>query len=92
MKQSDGTTITEENEPTGFVVMYGKVEAVNDDVIIINTASVGTNSAAHRLVDPAVYLIEDKKIEPVTVAEIKTGDTIVARKGYQGILEIYIYR
>lgn len=92
IKEGTGKTLTTQTQPMGFVIFYGDVTAINDDVILLNTSERGSTVSAHKLSNPKVYLVEEKKIEPVTLSEIEVTDRVAMRKAYQGVLDIYIYR
>lgn len=92
IKNGTGKTLTTQTEPLGFVIFYGDVTAINDDVILLNTSNESIQVSAHKMANPKVYLVEDRKIEAVTLAEIEPGDKVAMRKAYQGVLDIYIYR
>lgn len=92
IKNGTGTTLASQTEPLGFIIFYGDVTEINDDMILLNTSSDGLAISGYKLSNPSCYLIENKKIEPVTISEVEVGDRVAMRKSYQGVLDIYIYR
>ncbi len=93
MKDDTGTTLTSLKEPYGFGMQYGKVVGVKEDVLMMDFENDQISRQPTRLMSYTnYYLVENDKIIKVSDSELEPGDIAVVRFGWQGALEVFLYR
>ncbi len=76
-------------------IFYGEAVGVKGDMILIDTSNIsGTSEKSSHLINSNTqfYLIESRKIRPVSKSEIVSGDKIVLHKRYTTVYNAFIYR
>lgn len=93
------------NATTAFAhlnLLYGKIMDTNDSMVLLNCSSAGDDPSytgpltlGHSVYSSVNYTLYDSKSETVTgssLSEIMAGDTVVMRKYYNHVLDVFIIR
>ncbi len=85
-----------------LLLIYGKVEDVNNDVVLVNTSKTGKNeehtypvvigNSVYKAVNYSIYNTQTKTVSAASLSEIQPNDTVVMRKYYNHIQDVIIIR
>lgn len=86
----------------GITVLYGRVEDVKDNVVLLNTSKSGTNSAhtypvvignsVYKAVFYSIYNTKTNKVTAASLSEIQPNDIVLMRRYYNHIQDVIIIR
>ena len=86
----------------GITLLYGRVEDIKDNVVLLNTSKSGTNSehtypvvignSVYKTAFYSIYNTKTKKVTPASLSEIQPNDTVLMRRYYNHIQDTIIIR
>ena len=86
----------------GTTLLYGRVEDIKDNVVLLNTSKSGTNDehtypvvigySAYKTAFYSIYDTKTNKVLPATMSEIQPNDVVLMRRFYNHIQDTIIIR